>query len=635
MLQIMTDLLALVAMMTIWMWVRKEYRKVNRSWRWMNRTTLTVAYLFAFQIILNIVYLLGGLKPNTYYRLGINSLLLTLDVAVGFLFMFTTNFVTVYVKWYLGFSPVIACILMKLAHLRLTQVYYHETTDKIQISTLLYLSEIGAAVLIINMLVICWRHRRRLGLEYLNAAFTALGFMVMAIIGSVITGYASLTNMAMALSVILITLSAYKNAVDVNERTGCYGRKTFLNAVSEDLVLLPDKQFYMVRLNISDFQRFNEKYGTDYGDMVLREFGIYLHKRYVQSKTGEVGYLSADDYVLLITEEAFHEVRPEELVSVKLQVGEWIESFVLKAGICKITDRNMDTTRMLDHASYALEQIHKDYHLNHAVFDGEIEHRYEMENYIQREMKNALDNNHFKVYYQPIVDSATGKVVSAEALVRWQDPVYGLVAPVDFVPLFEKNGFIYDMDRYVWKTVCENISEWKRVGIEVPPISLNVSRVDLTMDDLEESLFDLLINYNLTLQDIKLEITEGAFQLEDGERALRRVEKLHDEGFMILMDDFGSGYSNFNTFKKLPVDVLKADMKFLERGGDTKKGDIIIRSIVDMTKRLQIPMVVEGVETLEDVNYLSKLNCEMFQGFYFFKPLERNAFEEVLRKNNQ
>jgi EAL domain-containing protein (putative c-di-GMP-specific phosphodiesterase class I) len=246
-----------------------------------------------------------------------------------------------------------------------------------------------------------------------------------------------------------------------------------------------------------------------------------------------------------------------------------------------------------------------------------------------------LDNKHFKVYFQPIVDSATGRIVSAEALVRWQDPVYGLIAPADFVPLFEKNGFVYDMDRYVWQTVCENISTWKRAGLTVPPISLNVSRVDLLMDDLEESLYDLLMNYNLTLQDIKLEITEGAFQLEDGERALRRVEKLHDEGFTILMDDFGSGYSNFNNLKKIPVDVLKADMKFLEKGGDTKKGDIVIRSIVDMTKRLQIPMIVEGVETLEDVNYLAKLDCEMFQGFYFFKPLERSTFEEVLRKNSQ
>ncbi len=635
MLQILTDLLALVAMMTVWMWVRKEYRKVNRSWKWMNRTVLTIAYLFAFQVLMNVVYLTGLLKPNTYYRLGINSLLLTLDVAVGFLFMFTTTFVTVSVKWYWGLSPIFACILLKLAHLRITQVYYHETTEKIHISTLLYLSEIGVVLLVANMLVICWKHRRRLGLEYLNAAFTALAFMVTALIGSVITSYASLTNLAMAFSIILIMLSAYKNAVVINERTGCYGRSTFLNAVSEDLILHPDTQYYMVRLNISDFQRFNEKYGTDYGDMILREFGIYLKKRYVQTNMGEVGYLSADDYVLLMTDQAYHEVRAEELVNVTLDVGKWRESFVLKAGICKIDDRNMDTTKMLDHASYALEQIHKDYHVNHAVFAGEIEHRYEMDNYIQREMKHALDNKHFKVYFQPIVDSATGHIVSAEALVRWQDPVYGLIAPADFVPLFEKNGFVYDMDRYVWQTVCENISTWKRAGLTVPPISLNVSRVDLLMDDLEESLYDLLMNYNLTLQDIKLEITEGAFQLEDGERALRRVEKLHDEGFTILMDDFGSGYSNFNNLKKIPVDVLKADMKFLEKGGDTKKGDIVIRSIVDMTKRLRIPMIVEGVETLEDVNYLAKLDCEMFQGFYFFKPLERSTFEEVLRKNSQ
>ncbi len=633
MVQIATDLIALVAMMTVWTWVRKEYRKVNLTWRWMNRTVLTVGYLLLFQALVNIPYLFYGMNVNTYFRLEMNSLLVALDIAVGFLFMFTVNFVTIYPKWYIAISPVLVCLGLKLVHLRMTQVYFHETTNRIYISPLLLISELGVLLLITNMMIICWRHRKRLGMEYLSAAFTVLFFMIFSVIVSVVTMEAAVVNLAMALSVMVLMLSAYKNAVLLSERTGCYERETFLNAVSERLWLNPEENYYLVRLNICDFQRFNEKHSTEYGDQILRQTGIYLHDRFVRNAGGEVGYLAADDFVILVPEAVYQTFTVESLRAMTLRVYGLEERLQLKAGIYRIKDRTMNTTRMLDRASFALAQIHKDYHVDYALFGGDIEHRFQMDNYIQREMKHALEHNFFEVYYQPIVDSGTGKVVSAEALVRWRDPVYGLISPSDFVPLFERNGFVYEMDQYVWRTVCENISVWRRNGINVPPISLNVSRVDLTMDDLEDVLYDLLSNYNLSMQDIKLEITEGAFQLEDGERALRRVEKLHEEGFMILMDDFGSGYSNFNTFKKIPVDVLKADMKFLEKGGDTQKGDIVIRSIVEMTKRLQIPMVVEGVETLEDVNYLSKLHCEMFQGFYFYKPQERSAFEEILRQN--
>ena len=244
------------------------------------------------------------------------------------------------------------------------------------------------------------------------------------------------------------------------------------------------------------------------------------------------------------------------------------------------------------------------------------------------DLRRALTNFEFEVYYQPIYDisSDTPKVISAEALVRWQHPELGLLSPSSFIPLFERNGKIFDVDKYVWSEAARQIARWRAKYGVLLPVSLNLSRIDIFDPALESTLDDILFREGLTPGAFNLEVTETAYT-KNANYLIRVVKNLLEKGFKVEMDDFGTGYSSLNMLSEMPIDALKMDRRFVCNIENDRKNIQLVALILDTAKNLNIPVIAEGVETESQLKTLKKLGCSLVQGYYFSKPLNPADFE--------
>ena len=248
------------------------------------------------------------------------------------------------------------------------------------------------------------------------------------------------------------------------------------------------------------------------------------------------------------------------------------------------------------------------------------------------DFKEALRQKQFVVYFQPQVDYVNGTIIGAEALVRWQHPVKGLLSPAIFIPLFESNGLVSELDEYVWDRTCYYLHKWfvETQREQSIAVAVNISRVDIYKQNLCEILQGLVAKYQLPPGVLKLEITESAY-MENAQQLTITVNKLRAAGFKVGIDDFGTGYSSLNTLKDIYVDALKLDMRFLEHNENDERGGNIVSSIIRMAHWLKMPVIAEGVETKEQADYLKSLNCFYMQGYYFDKPMSADAFEKLLQ----
>ena len=425
----------------------------------------------------------------------------------------------------------------------------------------------------------------------------------------------------------LIMLYLVDNPMDY--KTGIYKKSAFFRAVEEELALNPNTSFKLCILDIRDFQDVNERFGFERGDDILMRVAQAMRKSF--SWDVELGYMGEDNFVGLFPDGDYWMLQ-SSLSLDDMYPGENMDyTLSLYAGIYNVTDRKMNPILMCDRARFAMDSIRHDYDKHECIYDEEQDRKFEMQAYMLHNCDRAIHERDFVTYFQPIYDIKSRTICSAEALVRWKDKQYGLISPGDFVPLFENNGFINKLDIYVWESVCRQIHDWRNEGILVPPISVNISRKDLQMENLYEIILDLVKKYNLSPQDLKLEITESAFVSENS-GYFETVNLLKEVGFRILMDDFGSGYSSLNTFKDAHVDILKADMGFMDGIESSEKGKIVIDSIVDMAKKLDIPIVVEGVETPGQLEFLKEKGCEMAQGYLLSRPVPSTEFKEMLKK---
>ena len=250
-----------------------------------------------------------------------------------------------------------------------------------------------------------------------------------------------------------------------------------------------------------------------------------------------------------------------------------------------------------------------------------------MEQKILDTMVESLLREDFLVYLQPKVQLGTGKMIGAEALVRWRHPELGMISPAEFIPVFEKNGFIYSLDMYVCRKTCEILKRWKETGMHGIPIAVNVSRMDIYHGDLPEQFGKLIETYGLKPQDLHLEITESAY-ISDSQQLLAVVERLRDSGFVVEMDDFGSGYSSLNTLSELPIDVLKLDLKFLREETETKRRHATMQAVINLALELGLQVIAEGVETKQQAQRLALMGCQYAQGYYYGHPMPQEEFEE-------
>lgn len=288
-------------------------------------------------------------------------------------------------------------------------------------------------------------------------------------------------------------------------------------------------------------------------------------------------------------------------------------------GFYSIVNRDVPAEQMIDLAHIVQTAIKGSYDTRWAHYDKAMRQRMRHEVFVVKEIQKALDCGEFKVYLQPQYDYPTRKMTSAEALVRWVQPDAGVIPPNEFIPVFEKNGFINKLDLYVFEEVCRIQHNQISSGGHAVPIAVNLSRVDLFSHDLVVKLLDICNRFEVEQKLVKLEITESAYSNEP-QQLVSAIEALRAAGFSVEMDDFGSGYSSLDTLYEMPVDAVKLDMRFID-GSQTQRGRFIIDTIVNMMKLLEIPLIAEGVETENQADFLHSIGCDIMQGYYYARPM--------------
>ena len=249
-------------------------------------------------------------------------------------------------------------------------------------------------------------------------------------------------------------------------------------------------------------------------------------------------------------------------------------------------------------------------------------------------MHQALANNHFHMYLQPKFNLQTKELAGAEALVRWIHPAKGLIPPMHFIPLFEKNGFVTELDKCVWRQACEFLSARKKEGAKLFPISVNVSRIHMENDKFIDELILLTRKYGIDPKYLELELTETAC-FNNEKRFEETINTLKNLGFVVSMDDFGTGYSSLNMLRNLPIDVLKLDRGFIKDTIQDTKGQIVTKSIIEMANKLNMLTVAEGIETEEQAEFLRSIGCKIAQGFLYGKPVDIKSFTELFINKSQ
>jgi EAL domain-containing protein (putative c-di-GMP-specific phosphodiesterase class I)/CheY-like chemotaxis protein/GGDEF domain-containing protein/PAS domain-containing protein len=418
----------------------------------------------------------------------------------------------------------------------------------------------------------------------------------------------------------------------IDEKTGLYNKKGFIKYAEDTLKLYPNIKFCVVRWDIDQFKVFNDVYGVKRGDELIKLVAdSFRRSRYSHTI---FGHLDADNFILLLP---LKELDPEADYKTVMGILSSFEpefEFIPRLGIYVIDDPHVDIEIMADRAMMALRSIKGRFDIHYAYYENEMRQTLINEQAIVNDMHEAIENEEFKLYFQPQYDYFNGKMAGAEVLVRWLKPDGTLIPPSNFIPVFENNGFIYRLDQYIWEHACQFLAKWKENNYPKMHISVNISRHDFYVTDLPEHIINLAKKYKIDPKYLHLEITESAY-MNSPKRLIEDIKKLQASGFVIEMDDFGSGYSSLNTLKDVPVDILKLDMLFISKNEAGTRGGRILSSVINMAHWLELPVIAEGVETAEQADYLKSIGADYMQGYFFSKPIPSEAFEKLLLASPQ
>ncbi len=409
--------------------------------------------------------------------------------------------------------------------------------------------------------------------------------------------------------------------------TGINNRKAFYDKTEMMLKTFTDKKYVLICWDIEKFKVINDIFGVDTGDRILKTLAMHLAT--VMLGVGTYGRLGNDHFVIcypedVYTPEALYEQAKRALGNLGLgyDIG-------LCVGIYRIEDVTRPVNYMCDRADLALQETKDNYMKHIAYYDSELIERLVREQELCRDMEDAFTKEEFKVFIQPKYDLQTNRIVGGESLIRWFHSKKGLLSPLEFIPLFEENGAVIRLDSYVWEKTCEYLTSWRREGIRIVPISVNISRKNFIHMDVAHHMEELIRYYELEHEYLELEVTESVYT-DDYHIFYGELERLQRLGFKILMDDFGSGYSSFNMLKEAPVDGLKLDLRFLSGSDVKKRADKILTAIMYMARLINMSVVAEGVETPEHVQILKEIHCDVVQGYFYSKPVPVEVFREML-----
>ena len=419
------------------------------------------------------------------------------------------------------------------------------------------------------------------------------------------------------------------HAAEKDHLTGLYTRDFFTEYIRQIESYKPERKMDVMVLNVDHFHLINELYGREQGDQVLICIANTLSRLF--ERLQGIGCRTSADYFYMYCEngtdyEALFRTLKEDLNS-KLPSA----NVRLRLGVYQDVDKSLTPENWIDRAKTACDRIRGDYSRHTEYYSNEFYEKTKYQEKLINDIDGAIAAKDLIVYYQPKYDITGDRPAlrSAEALIRWKHPELGMISPGDFIPLFENNGLIQKLDRYVWQEAAQQVASWKKnFGVSVP-VSVNVSRMDIYYPKLRDDFKSLLDRYHLETHELMLEITESAYA-DNADQLVNVTEKLRSDGFMIEMDDFGSGYSSLNMLTSIPLDALKMDMKFIRNMQKDEKSMKLVELVMDIAKVLQGPVIAEGVETEEQLKLLKARGCDIIQGYYFSRPVPPEEFTKFI-----
>ncbi len=423
-----------------------------------------------------------------------------------------------------------------------------------------------------------------------------------------------------------------KRPTALDPLTGLYSKEQFFSRATEYDKLHPQQGVDAIVLNYNKFHLINELYGRGYGDKVLCAIGDCINKT-AKEHNGIACRYDADIFYMYIN----HQDNYDFLIS---QVSSELASIMntpdtrIRIGIYPDTSMAASLQQRFDRAIQACNCVTKNGHSStYEIYDEKMHKRELYEAMLLDSIGDALNENQFKLVFQPKYDihGEKPKLSSAEVLIRWQHPDFGDVRPDFFIPLFEENGLIRQLDRYVWREAAKQIRIWRDEFGYTIPVSVNVSRVDIFDLDFLSYLKQIVEENGIETKDLHLEITETAYT-DNVDQIVGVVKELQKEGFMVEMDDFGKGYSSFNMLTTLPLDALKLDIGFIKGIAENNKEMNLLDCILKIAKLLNLTVIAEGVESAKQYLLLKNAGCDEIQGYYFSKPLDSGAFESLLQQ---
>lgn len=573
-----------------------------------------INFLMAYHAIAMVMYLVGAFCVVRTKKISFWILLVAGEIV---LHAFLSNFV---LGWGYGFSLVGLTLVPIIFYF----VYKEEERNRMDAWA------IGLSIFDVSMMVLsCVLNRDFNSQTQISEHMVSVIFLVNVLVCSytlIFYSHGFISEMNAKTASLRYKNEEFDYTCHYDVLTNIYSRDYFYEKAQELILKNPEHSFYMVCTDIKDFKLINDLYGKEIADNLLIKEADLL-KKYFQNETAVYGRLSGDKFALCISADTIWE--PNFLRMVDNLKGMFRKSsyqLLVYAGVYKLSDIQERMSVACDKASLAIETIKGDYQKQVAYYTKDFLEKEIERKQVLGEFDVALKRNQFCIYLQPQTAS-DGSALGAEALVRWYHPTKGLVMPGGFIEHLEQAGLIHKLDAYVWEQAASRLAKWKKQGREDLHISVNISTMDFFYMDIYATITGLVEKYDISPKNLRLEITETALAKNFAD-ILEIANKLQMEGYIIEIDDFGSGYSSFNMLKDLNADVLKIDREFLKETANQKRSKAILEGIFALSSKMKMDVITEGVETKEQVEMLTDMGCGMFQGYYFSKPISIEEFEE-------
>lgn len=425
----------------------------------------------------------------------------------------------------------------------------------------------------------------------------------------------------------------YKKLLHTDTLTQIPNKQYFMKTAEKILDNNSDKSYLLTSLDARNFKLINERFGHIVGDQTLMNIAKNIKSKF--HKNGLYARSQSDSFLILVEDTSQNRELLKSLVDLDISIHNTTNYKVpLKIGVCPIPRYNpaLSLSLYIDRANIAKKYTSVRNTNYICYFTDDMNKKLNMKNMIESEMVRALSKGEFVVYYQPKYEIANDTIIGAEALVRWNHKEKGIISPGVFIPVFERNGFIVDLDFYVYEQVLKMQKHRLDTGKKVIPISMNVSRCHLSDTNFVDKLEAVVAKYKVPKQYIEMEITESIFSQEDSS-AIALIYNLKEHGFTISMDDFGSGYSSLNLLRKVPIDTLKIDKVFIDSTEDVQRSQVIVEEIINMASKIHVKTICEGVETQSQRDFLKIAGCNMVQGYFYSKPLPYEDFSNLLNSS--